>query len=71
MLSSFLVSLDDSESDAQILPYASALARSADVGLHLAHVHVPHPPTQLLTALPVIILSGRTSIPGCFMSISR
>ena len=48
MLSSFLVSLDQSDFDEQILPYASALARSAAVALHLAHVHVPHPPTQLL-----------------------
>jgi nucleotide-binding universal stress UspA family protein len=49
MLSSFLVSLDATASDRQLLPYASALARTADVGLHLALVHVPHPPTQLLT----------------------
>ena len=49
MLSSFLVSLDESDFDAQILPYASALARSADVALHLAHVHVSRHPTQLLT----------------------
>ncbi len=49
MLNSFLVSLDESESDGQLLPYASALAQSAEVGLHLAHVHVPHAPPQLLT----------------------
>ncbi len=49
MLSSFLVSLDESDFDAQILPYASALAQSAEVALHLAHVHVPHPPTQFMT----------------------
>ena len=49
MLNSFLVSLDESDFDEQILPYASALAQSADVALHLAHVHVPHPPTQFLT----------------------
>lgn len=49
MLSSFLVSLDESDFDEQILLYASALARSADVALHLAHVHVPHRPIQLPT----------------------
>ena len=49
MLSSFLVSLDESDFDEQILPYASALARSADIALHLAHVHVPYPPTQVMT----------------------
>ncbi len=49
MLNSFLVSLDESDFDEQILPYASALAQSAEVALHLAHVHVPHPPTQFLT----------------------
>ncbi len=49
MLNSFLVSLDESDFDEQILPYASALAQSADVALHLAHVHVPYPPTQFLT----------------------
>ena len=49
MLNSFLVSLDESDFDEQILPYASALAQSADVALHLAHVHIPHPPTQFLT----------------------
>ena len=48
MLSSFLVSLDESDFDEQILLYASSLARSTDVALHLAHVHIPHPPTQLL-----------------------
>ena len=46
MLRSFLVSLDESDFDEKILPYASALARSANVALHLAHVHVPYP--QLL-----------------------
>ena len=46
MLRSFLVSLDESDFDEKILFYASALARSADVAVHLAHVHVPHP--QLL-----------------------
>ncbi len=49
MLNSFLVSLDESDFDEQILPYASALAQSALVALHLAHVHLPHPPTQFLT----------------------
>ena len=49
MLDSFLVSLDESDFDEQILPYASALAQSADVALHLTHVHVPYPPTQFLT----------------------
>ena len=49
MLNSFLVSLDESDFDEQILPYASALAQSADVALYLAHVHVPYPPTQFLT----------------------
>ena len=49
MLNSFLVSLDESDFDEQILPYASALAQSAEVALHLAHVHVPYPPTQFLT----------------------
>ena len=48
MLNSFLVSLDESDFDERILPYASALAQSADVALHLAHVHVPHPTTQFL-----------------------
>lgn len=49
MLNSFLVSLDESDFDEQILPYASALAQSAKVALHLAHVHVPYSPTQFLT----------------------
>ena len=49
MLNSFLVSLDESDFDEQILPYASALAQSAEVALYLAHVHVPHPPTQFVT----------------------
>ncbi len=49
MLNSFLVSLDESDFDEQILPYASALAQSAEVALHLAHVHVPYSPTQFLT----------------------
>ena len=40
MLRSFLVSLDESDFDEKILPYASALARSADVALHLAHVQM-------------------------------
>ncbi len=49
MLDSFLVSLDESDFDQQILPYASALAQSANVALHVAHVHIPAPSTQLLT----------------------
>ncbi|MEE8148063.1 MAG: universal stress protein [Longimicrobiales bacterium] len=48
MLNSFLVSLDESDFDERILPYASALAQSAGVSLHLAHVHVPHPTTQFM-----------------------
>ncbi len=50
MIQSLLVPLDGSEFSEYALPHAVAIARSAGASLHLAHVHVPNPPTHLLQA---------------------
>jgi nucleotide-binding universal stress UspA family protein len=48
MLDSLLIPLDGSEFSEQTLPYAASVARAAGARVHLAHVHVPHPPEDLL-----------------------
>ncbi|MDH3270673.1 MAG: universal stress protein [Gemmatimonadota bacterium] len=49
MLASVLVPLDGSEMGEWSLPLASKVARSTGARLHLAHVHVPYEPEQLLS----------------------
>jgi nucleotide-binding universal stress UspA family protein len=48
MLDSLLIPLDGSEFSEHTLPYARAVARASGARVHLAHVHVPHPPEDLL-----------------------
>lgn len=49
MLQSLLVPLDGSAFSERSLPLACGLARASGARLHLALVHVPHPPDQLLS----------------------
>ena len=49
MLQSLLVPLDGSEFSERTLPLAQALAKATGASLHLAHVHVPHPPDHFLS----------------------
>lgn len=48
MLRSLLVPLDGSNFSEHSLPLASRVARGSGAALHLAHVHVPYEPEQLL-----------------------
>lgn len=48
MLRSLLVPLDGSTSSEDSLPFAGGVARATGASLHLAHVHVPYEPEQLL-----------------------
>lgn len=49
MLRSLLVPLDGSQMGEWSLPLATRVARSVGAELHLAHVHVPYEPDQLLS----------------------
>lgn len=49
MLRSLLVPLDGSKSSEGSLPFAGRVARATGASLHLAHVHVPYEPEQLLS----------------------
>lgn len=49
MLQSLLVPLDGSEFSERTLGLAQGLAKATGASLHLAHVHVPHPPDHLLS----------------------
>ena len=49
MLKSLLVPLDGSEFSERTLPLARGLASATGATLHLAHVHVPHPPDHFLS----------------------
>ena len=49
MLQSLLVPLDGSEFSERTLPLARGLARATGASLHLAHVHVSHPPDHFLS----------------------
>lgn len=49
MLKSLLVPLDGSEFSERTLNLAERLARATGASLHLAHVHVPHPPDHFLS----------------------
>lgn len=49
MLQSLLVPLDGSEFSERTLPLAQGLARATGASLHLAHVHVSHPPDHFLS----------------------
>lgn len=49
MLQSLLVPLDGSEFSERTLQLAQGLAKATGASLHLAHVHVPHPPDHFLS----------------------
>lgn len=49
MLQSLLVPLDGSEFSERTLGLAQGLAKATGASLHLAHVHVPHPPDHFLS----------------------
>jgi nucleotide-binding universal stress UspA family protein len=49
MLQSLLVPLDGSEFSERTLPLARGLAETTGAALHLAHVHVAHPPDHFLS----------------------
>ena len=49
MLQSLLVPLDGSEFSERTLPLAHGLAQTTGASLHLAHVHVAHPPDHFLS----------------------
>ncbi|MDP2957433.1 MAG: universal stress protein [Longimicrobiales bacterium] len=49
MLQSLLVPLDGSEFSERTLGVAQHLAKATGASLHLAHVHVPHPPDHFLS----------------------
>jgi nucleotide-binding universal stress UspA family protein len=49
MLQSLLVPLDGSEFSERTLPLARGLAKATGASLHLAHVHVSHPPDHFLS----------------------
>ena len=48
MLRSLLVPLDGTRFSELALPIAEGIAQVTGASLHLAHVHVPHPPEALL-----------------------
>lgn len=48
MLRSLLVPLDGTRFSERALPLAEGIAQATGASLHLAHVHVPHPPEELL-----------------------
>ena len=48
MLDSLLIPLDGSEFSEHTLPFARSVAKASGAQVHLAHVHVPHPPEDLL-----------------------
>ena len=52
MLRSLLVPLDGSGFSERSLPLAREVARATGASLHLAHVHVPYEPDQLLASTP-------------------
>lgn len=49
MFKSLLVPLDGSEFSERTLPLVRGIARATGASLHLAYVHVPHPPDDLLS----------------------
>jgi nucleotide-binding universal stress UspA family protein len=49
MFKSLLVPLDGSEFSERSLPLVRGIAQATGASLHLAHVHVPHPPDDLLS----------------------
>jgi nucleotide-binding universal stress UspA family protein len=49
MLRSLLVPLDGTRFSEYALPLAEGVAQATGAALHLAHVHVPHPPDALLS----------------------
>ena len=50
MLRSLLVPLDGTRFSELALPIAEGIAQATGASLHLAHVHVPHPPEALLAS---------------------
>ena len=52
MLRSLLVPLDGTRFSEYALPLAEGVAQATGAALHLAHVHVPHPPTALIGSTP-------------------
>lgn len=50
MLRSLLVPLDGTRFSERALPIAEGIAQATGASLHLAHVHVPHPPDALLSS---------------------
>ena len=52
MLRSLLVPLDGTRFSEYALPLAEGVAQATGAALHLAHVHVPHPPTALVGSTP-------------------
>jgi nucleotide-binding universal stress UspA family protein len=50
MLRSLLVPLDGTRFSELALPLAEGIAQATGASLHLAHVHVPHPPEALLAS---------------------
>jgi nucleotide-binding universal stress UspA family protein len=49
MFRSLLVPLDGTKFGEQALPLAEGIARTTGASIHLAHVHVPHPPDGLIS----------------------
>jgi len=49
MFKSLLVPLDGSDFSERSLPLVRGIARATGASLHFAHVHVPHPPDDLLS----------------------
>jgi nucleotide-binding universal stress UspA family protein len=52
MLRSLLIPLDGTRFSEHALPLAEGVARATGASLHLAHVHVPNPPTGLISNTP-------------------
>lgn len=52
MFHSLLVPLDGTRFSESALPLAESIARATGASVHLAHVHVPHPPDGLLSNTP-------------------
>jgi nucleotide-binding universal stress UspA family protein len=48
MIEKLLVPVDGSDFGEESVPYAATLSKRADVDVDLIHVHVPHPPDNLL-----------------------
>lgn len=57
MLRSLLVPLDGTRFSERALPLAEGIAQATGASLHLAHVHVPHPPEALLSS-PSFVWEG-------------